>query len=458
MRSLEVPVDYVNILLWNGYVEEASRLSEFMEYDREKIETFVQSRKSLISNITKGLNVYVDTTTVSTASQIVFNQRIPNAFTFFDFGILTASLILFDHVYLPYGPMATAYADPINEELGERVIECLEFNGAGGEIPYNIAANLSNTLQEEKLHDELLSEWRSIFGDDIPNSVSFSSVHMVSPPRFSHFLSSLEGLDKNIDVDDLSDFISGSTFRTFFNHEMSRIIELPYLPNSSRGAIETKIYRMISKQLPQIDLFLKIVKRKIELELESVKPEVIIQTGLPLLTSVVLQKMKKIEDYFKVMKELRARSKRYRRGIGTVIEATTKGDIRYVTNTIKILKGDYGTVFDFLRKIGKGVGRTALCITPNISPLSEDTLNVLKAAKYLVTTTNDVGLVRRFYTRLFKPHVWFIEDVWSTARKMLSLDHGFEKIWKTTLNVDNKRLLERIAANYPFNGLSGTSS
>lgn len=458
MSSLELPTEYVNILLWNGYVEEASRLSEYTDYDKSRIEEFVQSKRKLTSNVTNGFNVYVDTTTVSTASQIVFHRKIPNAFTFFDLGILTGALVLFDHVYLPYGPSATAYADPINEELGERVVECLEFHGVGGEIPYNIAANIFNTLDEEKLRDELLSEWKKVFGEKIPDSVSFSKVHMVSPPSFSYFLSSLEGLDKDVDVDNLSDFVSGSTFRTFFNHEMSRVVELPYLPNSSRGVIESKIYQMIGRQLPQIDLFLKIVKRKIELELESVKPEVMFQTGLPLLTSVVLQRMKNIKDYFKVVIELRAKSKKYRRKIGKIVEATAKGDIKSVASTIKILKGEYGRVFDFLKKIGKGAGQTALCITPNISPLSEDTLNVLKAAKYLITTTNDVGLIRRFYTRLFKPHVWFIEDVGSSARRMLSVDHGFERIWKTTLNVEHKRLLEKIATNYPYNGLSSISS
>lgn len=451
---LNVPEKYVGILLWDGYVEEAVRLSEFTEYDEKKLELFKESKDSLTSNIKKGLNVYVDSTTLSTASQIVFRQKVPNAFTFFDLGILTASLVLFDHVYLPSGSTGNHFAELINKELDEKVVDCLEFDGVAGEIPYTVAANIHNILQDDdKLHEELVLEWQKIFGASVPKSVNFSSVHMVSPQRFSHFLSSLEGLDRKVDPANLSDFISGSTFRTFFNHEISRIIGLPYLPNSARGVIESKIYHMIEEQIPQIDMFLKIVKRKLDVELEIVRSEVSIQTGLPLLLSVVIQKMEGIEDYFEVVKELRGKSKRYRKKIGKAIEATVKGDVRSVSNTIRIFKGNYGAVFDFLKKIGKGSARTAICIAPNIPPFLEETLDVLKAGKYLVRATNDVGLARRFYTRLFKPHIWFIEDIRSSARRMLSVDYGFKKIWKTTLDTNNKRLLLRIVANYPFDGL-----
>jgi hypothetical protein len=456
MEHLKVPLEYINTFLLHGYVEGATYLAESSEYGKKSIEKFMRSKESLTSNIKSGLNVYVDTTTVSTTSQILFHHRTPSAFTFFDLGILTTALVLFDHVYLPFGPMADSFTDTINEELEEKVIETLNFNGAAGDIPHSVATNLSMALKEKSLHDDLLSVWKNIFGDLVSDSVNFSKVAMVSPPCFSEFLFSLDELDKY--GDDLENFISFSTFRTFFNHEMSRILDLPYLPNSSRGAIETKIYQLFSRQIPQIDLLLKIVKRKIELDLESIKPVYNIHTSLPLLMAVILKRMNKLDDYTKIIKKMRSNATKYRKKVRPIIEAATKGDIGQVQETVRILMGGYGSIINSLGKIGKNAGRVAICLSPNVSPIAEETLDLLKAAKYVINTTNDVGKARQIYTRLFKPHIWFIEDVCSSARKMLELDYGFQKIWNYNLRASDKKLLETISANYPFSGLSNIQS
>lgn len=392
----------------------------------------------------------LDSTTFKNALGLLRGELDPSSFRFFDLKSFVNAVVLFDEVYVT----SVTDVEEANDRLGDDVFEPIE--PASPEEDDYLFFLWGETLSElESMSDERESElrqlWAQLLGvaeDEIAFDWSEADRWVHSPPEF------YRNFDRRLPAPAHRDrFVSLSTFRTFYSHELARRLGLQYLPNSVRGPIEAHILSRVDEVAPQFDVVINEFERKLETDIQQATAgspflRESIQFRLPMFLSVVVNRADDLDDAFPTLADLRSEARPYRENAAELLAQIDRGNLDRIAELRRNLRDeadDLTEAFD-----AEGVDST-IEVAPDVPILPEAGSIEITGLKLLSGYTGDVfrQYGRRLYLRIRKPHYYFLSNVRQEARQFTSSKAAVTKLWGPEESIDFE-LIERAQEQYPY--------
>lgn len=424
-------------------------LSEFEKVPDDQQQSFLGG-VALRKRVESRNAVMLDSTTFKNSVGLLRGELRPTSLRFFDLKSFVNALVLFDRVYVTSDPDV----DEANDLVGETVFERIRPDTAAEDdfLYYLWGETIDNlrSMPNEK-ESGLKRVWAQLLNineDDVVFDWSKADRWVESPPNFyRNFNRRIPG------TGDLKRFISLSTFRTFYSHELARRLGLKYLPNSARGPVEQHILSEIDEKSPAFDTVINEFERKLSEEVETIGRDSpymgkTIEYELPMFLSVVVNRADDLDETFRILSNIREEATPYREKAEALTSAIDQGNLDRMAE-LQDLLGREAT--ELTSSLGSAEVSTSLEVTPDVPLLPESGTVAIAGLKLMSGYPGKVveQYGRKLYLRIRKPHYYFLTNVRQEARHFTSSRAAIEKLWGEHESIDFD-LVERAQEHYPY--------
>ncbi|MGQ3412044.1 hypothetical protein ACT4ML_07240 [Natrinema sp. LN54] len=432
--AVELNTDALSDFDRSGYLEDGS----------------LKGGRRLREKVSKKNSIMLDSTTFKNAISLMKDGNVISDLRILDLKVFAYATILFDDIYVTAGPDM----DKVNSIFEEDIFHALEPRNKQEDLFlhalwYDTVTKLESLPEEDEI--KLRKSISNYLGKDI-SEVEFDwrSVDLAvnSPPNFYKNLSYSGSLGA---VDDY--FITMSTFRSFFNHELARQLGLVYLPNSARGPIEDYIISNTRRSKPTFDAIINEFEMKLDDQLENQRDKnpylaEPITFRCPMFLSVLIQRANEPKDLMDVLPEVRDEAGPYREHSKELRTEVKKGNLEKIEEIQSVLNDEASGLTS---KLGGTTVKAAVESVPAIPGIGGEAKYFLKALQlfsgFIGETFDKFG--ERLYQRIRNPHYHFLTNITSEARKLTSLEYAIEELWETQTDFNFERMA-RIQTNYPY--------
>jgi len=433
--------------------------------DMERLESgWVDNAKDKLRAQVAGVNnALLDFTTYNVALELLEPSSSYTAFSLFDLNIFVTASILFDRVYVVYPNIDV---DGLNRRLGDKAFACLDLDEEADRLLFDMWMNLISTLERKlpRADVECLAWcWERLLG--VPQSkisFSWSSAetwkYSPAPSNGIHFYATyqrpLADLQSTENEEELIEFISLSTFRTFHNHQLSRLLGATYLPNSVRGPIEGYILDGIERERSAFDYLLARYNERISKSVDGWKAQEPrfaekIRVRLPMFLAVLFNRLGDREldadGFLSEVGSLRRDATGYRKAIPKYLESLERADISAYQDARQEIER---SAEEMSKQYGSDVN-SVIVGALNVPFLPPEIKALKVALKAFIALMDPVKHGTRLYWRLRKPHLYFLVERQKEAQHFLSVRHAIRKFWREPSRFDYE-LFERVLRYYPY--------
>lgn len=391
----------------------------------------------------------LDSTTFKNSVGLLRGDLNPTALRFFDLISFVYAVVLYDDVYVT----SSSNLESVNDRIDDTVFKPIEPADDAEDnflfyLWYETVRNLDSLSDNEET--ELRRLWGDLLGVD-HSSVSFdwsrADRWVNSPPAF------YKNFDRRLpDATHRERFVSLSTFRTFYSHELARRLDLEYLPNSARGPAEQLILSTVSDRTAEFDAIVSEFERILSEEIADKKAATphlgrSIDHELPMFLAVLANRIADLDETFETLAAIRNEASAYRKNARELRTAIDRGDLDRMAEVESVLEQEATALsgtFD------TGPVSSSISITPDIPVLPQTGIELVAGLKLLSGFESVVSQHgRNLYLRLRKPHYYFLTDVHEEARQFTSARAAVETLWGSEGSIDFE-LFERARDHYPY--------
>lgn len=396
--------------------------------------------------------VMIDSTTFYNAERAISEDWGLDTLRMFDLNVLINAAILFDDVYVTSG----ANVSDMNEALGEPIFKPIpQANRDVANFHYFIWTSIERMLRNlsESEIQTLKKSWTTLLDIDIER-IEFNwdeaDTYVNTPYNFfsdqGYYLDPLDGSTTD-DQERLTEILSISTYRTYYNHELARRLGLIYLSNSVRGPIHHHLLSENRQVQENWDMAINAFAQRHSEDVQRFNRLLgqTISYELPMFFSMVVNRADNPDELLSTIKQIRTEAARYRARSQELIQELSEG----VTEKERLLRMLEDSKSDFTSDNIPTID-VAIPIQPDVPLLPGGALELSVALKLLAGVLPFVETHgTELYRRLRYPRYYFLLNVREEAREFTAAQPAIEKLWGNRQRIDYD-FLRRLEENYPY--------
>ncbi|MFI7148058.1 hypothetical protein ACIBO2_24365 [Nonomuraea sp. NPDC050022] len=386
-----------------------------------------------------GLSVMLDLTT---ARDSLNSLDAPDVFTLLDLSAIAAAAAFYDEIILQ--PSSHEWDAP--SELGFKVLTYDSKVGVPAEL-HSIYAKQVNQLGHEHFRKSIEDAWSEFYGRRETIYPNACSSYQSSPPYWdgivaSYFKESIETRD--------STFLAIQTVRTMFNSQLASELGLPYIASSMR----TPIVEVIANMSRRLELLvLDVLLPKMQPSTNSTPSNsgaVAREWRSPFIFGLVLNRMKRPEDFLPVVRDLRAEFAPVRKRLRKDREKWVGNAANYAERVLRELDRDIAKAItagadQSLDQSVRFQSANLNTITPALTPVAFVVAAVAKS------TWSPIR--EHAFRRWLRPELFILGRARRQAMQLLSLNNRIKSIWRSDISNGQLAALEKLAISLPREGL-----
>lgn len=322
-----------------------------------------------------GTGVMLDSTTLRSVEDMVVGDSSPSELGLFDLETFVYATALFETVYVTPNPDV----ETANEWFDQPVFSVLEpESDLDEDALYWLSIRVKSYLEELPSEEEreLTRVWADFFDVD-PSAIGFDwdevDTWLYSPPEMYRNLSR-----ELFEVWSDDKFISVSTYRALFNHELARCLGLTYLPNSVRCPIEMALIQRVDRKRPMFDAAIAEFERTLREDVESANRRApdgrrYVELTLPMFLAYLLQAVSEPDEVYPEVAGLREEAAPLRATLPDLAEAYQRGDLDEIERIRDVANGKASSIAD---SFGVSTAKSVLRIGANVPILPETVTGV----------------------------------------------------------------------------------
>lgn len=436
-----------------------------------KDKNLVEVLKKWINKISAPLSVnacFHDTTILYTVKSLFIDDRrsyYVTPQTLFDLSTIVNSVILYDKIIFLENPYFDAYwfneklgNDPIfitlpvkgfideQGDLAESAMSQLFdafWKASCGNMKNLRNADISTDMGNEK--NEIIKSWRYLLNRDLTESEVFHDEYdsnwSSTPSQLLDSLISYQDRDFNIQIATEEGamlhegYLMDCNTRCLFNNNLSFALDLPYVPTVSRfpfHSVHYKRSRIIHSNLATVSQLNDVYKRYSSAYVSPSDCSI----QLPFFLSVVLNKCDTLEDFFKVLSEIRSQTDSIRVKRKELEQAIADGN----GNEIRKIHNAFLKETDTIKEKFQGFAIQAM-LTGLISLLStKDPSYVILFVSLIINNNNP--WIDRLINRYLRPTEQVLSDLSVVAFEITNQFPKIHKLWNLPDEKNNKYFKE----------------
>lgn len=397
-------------------------------------DSFAQLR----AGVPDGLSVMLDTTTMWSAIRSL-HGRSTAPLAMLDLATFTTSVICFDNIIVQSTPVL---GSEDLAELGVTQLEQTQEDIAGALWP--ICASTSNYFGSHDQRRVLLEDaWASFLGRRVRLDFRAWDKHQHSPYAWNGVVADSYASDLLTgERGGYEEFISIQTMRTLVNYELAGRLSVPYLAASFRAPIQSVIIRENHLRQMTVDRLMQelgpaAAKRGAEEEPYAR------EYSAPFIFGLVLERMRRPEDYWEVVADYRERFRPLRERLRRDQDSWDGRVGPYVSQLLRsagvmpqaLIQGE-GVLID------AGAAAVAGALGGFFGAQAS-------LAMKLVALASPADHALRCYRRWFRPELYLLASLRKEAELLRTLDSRVEAIWKVRWTSVQYRELEALCSTNP---------
>jgi hypothetical protein len=239
-------------------------------------------------------------------------------------------------------------------------------------------------------------------------------------------------------------FLSIQTFRTLFNDRLASLMNEPYWASSFRAPVTSILIREKAQTRETLDsLFASIGHGQ---GAPATSGPYLRRVSLPPLTSVLLQDLETIEEFWLGLEDLRARMTPFRDAVRHDRAASQGNGSRLLERYAKALADASGrVVVQGSTKLAQDSAEQAIGVAVATTSLPAPAAGAV--AKVLAAIGGEV--FTSVYERLSRPDVHVMGNLAVQAQRLVGLEHQLKRLWRTEWKAEQHEQLVRLASAQP---------
>jgi len=404
------------------------------------------------------LSVMLDTTTVFNALHCVTYPKFPHPTALLDLSVFTFAVLCFDHVIMqPFSrtPLLRDFPE-------ENVFVVMQYPDK--EFVYNslhsLRADINNNISAINVNG-FASAWAKLFKKK-PGEIQLDLriVHKYhDSPYYWDGVYVGAYLDRQVSAlqpanltasgrdSDLEEFLSIQTSCVLFNDSLAGALNLPYMTSSFRNCVYSELLkRKIRGPLADAEEEFKrphvldvVLSKNAPANYQAKKKSLYTDYfSAPFLLGLVLEKMNKPEDYWRVLSEYRKELAPLRKKIlkdKDKWEGREVGYAKELLEPLAELRKDKKLRSEDLAEVVESSATFAL----PLPSLDENKVNLVSLALKLKK------LIKPYALKFYKPELYVLNNLADEAKSLKALEVTIKRIWGDTWKAGSSSILNHFA-------------
>lgn len=406
------------------------------------------------------LSVLLDTTTVFNALHCVTHPKFPHPISLLDLSVFTFAALCFDHIVMqPFSRTPLLKDFPSADTF-----VVMQYPGKEFISNYlnSLRADLNNSFHSMNVKG-FESAWAKLFQknpDDIALDLSVVHRYHDSPYYWDGvyvgaYLDSqvsalttdntmTKGRDNNLD-----EFLSIQTSCILFNDALAGALNLPYMTSSFRNGVYSKVLnRKIRGPLADAEEEFKrphildvVLSKNAPANYQTIGKKSLYTDyfSAPFLLGLILEKMNKPEDYWKVLSKYRKDLAPLRKKIlkdKDKWEGREAGYAKELLQPLVELRKDKKPGMDDLSDVVESSATFALALPS----LDDNKVNLVSLGLKLKK------LIKPYALKFYRPDLYVLNNLADEARSLKALEVTIKRIWGSSWQAGSSSMLEHFAS------------
>jgi hypothetical protein len=406
----------------------------------------------LRSQVPRGLCVTLDATTVRNAIFSIDGRLDPSPLTLLDLSVVTVALICFDAALVQPFPGA--------RDLQNRSDAFKVLHYPDRFIPTTLWSMCAGAMNDQNEVVEFEKAWSKLLQVGVKLDFSRLGSYQDSPSYWdgipaSYYHGTLLGSTassqsartESARTDSIDEFLSVQTLRALFNDQLAGFLALPYLATSLRSPIQSLLIARKIETQRLVDHMLNAVGpplRSQEKDRTSTSPYMA-ECSAPFLLGIVLEKMRRPDDYWAVIREYRRRFAPLRERILLDRDKWQGRSGQYLEQFTKHL-ARRGSAW---KEAGEATIDTTAAIGTTAATALAPQFTLVGAGIKLLKLIHPADKLHSLFLKCFRPEVYLLFNLADEARQLRTVETNISRIWGTTWLRSDHDQLEALASSHP---------